>query len=174
MLGKKLWQQRCHFADNSPYSQSYVFFSSHVQMWELDHKEDWALKNWCFRIVVLKKSLESLSDSKELKPVNPKRKSTWIVIRRTDAEADAPILWSPDANSWFFGKDPDAGKDWGQEEKGTMEDQVVGWPYQLNGHESEQTLGDTEGRRSLVCCSTSQRAGHNLVVEQQQQCVKNI
>ena len=122
-------------------------------MWELDHKEDWALKNCCFRTVVLEKSLESLLDSKELKPVNPKTKSTWIFIRRTDDEAEAPILWSPDVSSWLFGKDPDAGKDWGQEEKGAMEDEVVGWHYQLNGHESEQTLGDREGWRSLVCCS---------------------
>ena len=122
-------------------------------MWELDHKEDWALKNCCFRTVVLEKSLESLLYSKELKPVNPKTKSTWIFIRRTDVEAEAPILWSPDVNSWLFGKDPDAGKDWGQEEKGAMEDEVVGWHYQLNGHESEQTLGDREGWRSLVCCS---------------------
>ena len=121
-------------------------------MWELDHKEDWALKNWCFRTVVLEKSLESLLDRKELKPVNPKTKSTWIFIRR--AEAEAPILWSPDANSWLFGKDSDAGKDRGQEEKGAMEDEEVGWHYQLNGHVSEQTLDDSEWQRSLVCCST--------------------
>ena len=91
-------------------------------MWELDHQEDWALKNWCFRIVVLEKTLESLLDSKEIKPINPKGNQSWIFIGRTDAEVEAPILWSPVLKIWLTGKDPDAGKDWGQEEKGMTED----------------------------------------------------
>ena len=98
------------------YGQSYDSFSSHVWMWELDHKKDWPPKNWCFQTVVLEKTLENLLDSKEIKPVSPKGNKPWIFIERTDAEA--PILWSPDANSQLIGKDPDAEKDWGQEEKG--------------------------------------------------------
>ena len=109
-------------------------------MWELDHKEGWALKNWFFQTVVLEKILESLLDSKEIKPVNPKGNQSWTLIGRTDAEAETPILWSPDAKNWFIGKDPDAGKDWGQEEKGMTEDEMVGWHHWLNGHEFEQTL----------------------------------
>ena len=107
----KKW--RHHFADKSPYSQSYGFSSSHVWMWELDHKEGWALKIW-FQIVVLEKTLESPLDFKEIKPVNPKENQSWIITGRTDAEA--PILWPPDVNSWLTGKDPDSGKDWEQEE----------------------------------------------------------
>ena len=121
-------KQRHHFANKGPYSQSYGFSSSHVWMWELDHKEDWVLKNWCFWTVVLKKTLESSLESKEIKPVNPKGNQPWIVIRRIDAEAEAeaPILWPPDAKSWLTGKDSDARKDWGQEEKGTTKDEMVG------------------------------------------------
>ena len=109
-----------------PYSQSYVFPSSHVWMWESDHKESWAVKNWCFWTVVLEKTLESPLDFREIKPVNPKGNQSWIFIGRTDAEAEAPILWPPDARNWLTGKDPDAGKDWRQEEKGTTEDEMVG------------------------------------------------
>ena len=104
-------KQRHHFAIKDPYSQSYVFSSSPVRMWELDHKEGWVLKNWCFGIVVLEKTLESCLDSKEVKPVNPKGIQPWILIARTDAEA--PILWPLDAKSQLIGKDPSAGKDWG-------------------------------------------------------------
>ena len=104
--------------DKGPYSSSYGFSGRHVRMWELDHKEGCAAKNWCFWTVVLEKTLESPLDSKELKPVNPKGNQPWIFIGRTDAEAEAPILCPPDAKSWLIGKDPDAGKDWGQEEKG--------------------------------------------------------
>ena len=136
----------------SPYSQSYVFSSSHVWMWELDHKESWAPKNWCFWTVVLEKTLESPLDSKEIKPVNPKGNEPWIFIRRTDAEAEAPILWPPDAKSQLIRKDSDAGKDWGQEEKGMTEDEMVGWHHWLNGCEFEQTSGDSEGQGSLACC----------------------
>ena len=112
-------KKRHHFADKGPYSQSYGFSSSHVWMWELDHKEGWALKNWCFQTVVLEKTLESPLDSKEIKPVvNPKENQSWIFIIRTDAEAETPILWSPDTKSWLTRKDLDAGKVWRQEEKG--------------------------------------------------------
>ena len=130
-----------------------IIYSSHVWMWELDHKEGWAAKNWCFQTVVLEKTLECPLDSK-IKPVNPKGNQLWVLSGRTDAKAEAPILWPPDAKSWFIGKDPDAGKDWGQEEKGATEDQMVGWHHWLDGHEFEQTQGDTEGQRSLECCSS--------------------
>ena len=121
-------------------------------MWELDHKESWAQKNWCIQIVVLEKTLESLFDSK-IKPVSPKGNQLWILIGRADAEAEAPILWPLDAKSQLTRKDPDAGKNWGQEEKGMTEDEIVGWHHQLNGHEFEQTMGDSEGQGSLVNCS---------------------
>ena len=110
--------QRHHFADKSPSFQSYVFSSSHIWMRELDHKEGWAMKPWSFQIVVLEKTLESPLNIKEIKPVNPKGKQTWIFIGNTDAEDEALILWPPGVKSQLTGKDPDAGKDWGQEEKG--------------------------------------------------------
>ena len=116
---------RHHFADKGPHSQSYAFSSSHVQMWELDPREGSAMKNWCFLTVVLEKTLESPLNCKEIQPINPKGNQPWIFIGRTDAEAEAPILWPPDAKSSFTGKDPDAGKDWGQEEKGVAEDEMV-------------------------------------------------
>ena len=143
-----------HFADKGPYSQNYGFSNSHVQMWELDHKEGWELKNWCFLIVVLEKTLESLLDSKEIQPVNTKGNQSWIFIGRTGAEAEAPVLGSPVVKSWLIGKDPDAGKDRGQEEKGTTEDKMVGWHHWLNGHEFEQTLGDGEGQGRLAYYSS--------------------
>ena len=121
-------------------------------MWELDYKESWALKNWCFWTVVLGKTLESPLDCK-IKPVNPKGNQSWIFIGRTDAEAEALILWPPDTKSWLISKDPEAGKDWRQKEKGTTQNEMVGWYYQLDGHEFEQTLGDSEGQGSLACCS---------------------
>ena len=127
-------KQRCHFADRGPYSQSYGFFSSHVWMWELDYTESWAPKNWCFWIMVLEKTLERPLDCKEIQPVHPKGNQSWIF--RTDAEAEAPILWPPDVKSWLIWKDSDAGKDWGWEEKGMTEDEMVGWHHRLNGHES--------------------------------------
>ena len=122
-------------------------------MWELDHKEGWAPKNWCFWTVVLEKSLESPLSCKEMKPVNPKGNQSLIFIGRTDDEAEALILWPSDAKSRLIGKDLDAGKDWRQEEKGTTEDEMVGWHHWLNGHEFEQALGDGKGQGSLVCCS---------------------
>ena len=136
-LGQLIKNQRFHFADKGPYSQSYSFSSSHVWMWELDHKEGWALTNWCFWTVVLEKTLESPSDCKEIQPVHTKGDQSWVFIGRTDAEAETPILWPPDAKCWLIGKDPDAGKDWRWEEKGTTEDEMVGWHHWLNGHEFE-------------------------------------
>ena len=122
-------------------------------MWELDYKESWVLKNWCFWTVVLEKTLESPLDCKEIQPVHPKGDQSWIFIGKIDAEAETLILWPPDVKSCFFRKDPDAGEDWRQEEKRTTEDKMVGWNHWLNGHEFEQTLGDDEGQRSLACCS---------------------
>ena len=148
----KKW--RHHFTDKGPYSQSYGFFSSHAGMWELDHKEGWALKNWCFQTVVLERPLESPLDYKEFKPVNPKGNQSWIFIGRSDVKAEAPILWPSDAKSRLIGKDPDAEKDWGQEEKGMTEDEMVGWHHRLNGHEFEQTRGHSKGQGSLVCYSS--------------------
>ena len=123
-------------------------------MLELDHQESWALKNWCFQTVVLEKSPESPLDSKEIKPVNPKGNQSWIFIGRTDAEAEAPILWPPDAKSWLFGKDPDAGKDWRQEEKGTTEDEMVGWNHRLNKHGFGWTPGVGDGQGGLARCGS--------------------
>ena len=134
-------------------SQSYSFSSSYVWMWELDHKEGWVPKNWCFWPVLLGKTLESPLDSKEIKPVNFKENQSRIFIGRTDTEAEAPILWPPDAKNRLTGKDPDAGKNWRQEEKGLAEDQTVVWHHQLNRHKFEQALADGEGQRSLACCS---------------------
>ena len=120
-------------------------------MWELDHKESWVPKNWCFWIVVLEKTPESPLDCKEIKAVNPKGNQSWIFIERTDAEA--LILWPPDAKNWLVGKDPDAEKNWRQEDKGTTEDEMVGWHYQLDEHEFQQAPGVGNGQGSLVCCS---------------------
>ena len=122
-------------------------------MWELDYKESLVQKNWCFWTVVLEKTLESLLRCKEIQPVHSKGNQSWIFIGRTDAEDEAPILWSSDANSQIIGKDPDAGKDQRQEEKGTTEDEMIGWHRWLNGHEFEQALGVGDGQGSLVCCS---------------------
>ena len=121
-------------------------------MWELGHKEGWALRNWCFWIVVLEKILESPLDSREIKPINRKGNQPWIFTGRTNAEAKALILWPPDVKSQLTGKAPDAGKDWGWE-KGATEDEMAGWHHWLNGHEFEQTRGDSERWGSLVPCS---------------------
>jgi len=124
-----------YFANKFPSSQSYGFSSSHVWMWELDCEESWAPKNWCFWTVVLEKTLESPLDSRDIQPVHPKKNQSWIFIGRTDAEVEMPILWPPDVKNWLTGKDPDAGKDLRQEEKGMTEDEMVGWHHWLNGHE---------------------------------------
>ena len=121
-------------------------------MWQLDHKEGW-VPNRCFWAMLLEKTPESPLDFKEIKPVNPKGNQSWIFIKRTDAEAEAPVLWPPDVKIWLIGKDPDAGKDWRQEEKGKTEDKMVGWHRWLSGHEFEQAPGDAEGQGSLACCS---------------------
>ena len=144
-------KQKHYLASKGPSSQSYGFSSSHVWLWELDYKESWAPKSWCFWTVVLEKTLESPVDCKESKPVNPKGNQPWIFIGRTDTET--PILWPPDAKNWLIGKDSDAGKDWRQEETGMTEDEMVGWHPWLNGHEFEQALEDGEGQGSLACCS---------------------
>ena len=131
-------KQRHYFADKVLSSQNYGFSSSHVRMWELDCKESSVLKNWCFETVVLEKTLESPLDCKEIQPVHPKGNQSWIFIGRTDAEAETPILWWPDAKKWFIRKEPDSGEHWRQEEKGTTtEDEMVGWHHRLNGHEFE-------------------------------------
>ena len=144
-------KQRHYFANKGPSSQSFGFSSSHIWMWELDYKESWAPKNWCFWTVVLEKTLESPFDSKEIQPINHKRNQSWIFVGRTDAEAETPIIWLSDAINWLTGKDPDP--DWGQEEKGTTEDEMVGWHHWLNGHEFVWTPGAGDGQGGLVCCS---------------------
>ena len=149
-----------------PSSQGYGFSSGHVWMWELDYKESWAPKNWCFWTMVLEKTLESPSDSKEIQPVHPKWDQSWVFIGRTDVEAETPILWPPDAKSWLFWKDPDAGKDWGQEEKGKTEDEMVGWHHRLNGFEflNCESWWWT-GRPGMLWFMGSQGVGHNWATE---------
>ena len=146
-------KQRHYFTNKGLSSQSYGFSSSHVWMWELDYKESWALKNWCFWTVVLEKTLESSMDCKEIQPVHPEGDQSWVFIGRTEAEAETPLLWSPDANNWLIGKDSDSGKDWRQEEKGMTADETVGWYHWLNGHEFEQAPGVGDRQGSLACCS---------------------
>ena len=138
LLGRKvIKKQRHHFADKGECSQSYGFSSSHVWIWELDYKESWVLKSWCFGSVVLEKTLGSPLDCKEIQPVHPKGDQSWIFIGRTDAEAETPVLWPPDGKNWLIGKNCDAGKDWRQVEKGTTEVEMVGWHHRLDGHEFE-------------------------------------
>ena len=148
-------KQRHYFANKDPSSKSYGFSSSHVWMWELDYRESWAPKNWCFWTVVLEKTLESPLDCKEIQRVHPKGNQSWMFIGRTDAEAETPILWPPDAKNWLTGKHPGAGKDWKQEkkEKGMMEDEIVVWHHWLDGHEFERALRVGDGQGSLECCS---------------------
>ena len=174
LLGRKKydqpWQlikkQRHYFANKGPSSQSYGFSSSHIWIWELDYKESWAPKDWCFWTVVLEKTLESPLDCKEIQPVNSKGNQSWIYIGTTDVEAEAPILWPPDAKSQFIRKDPNAGKNWRWEEKGMTEDEMVGWHHRLNGHEFEWAPGVGDGQGSLACCSPwSCRVRHDWVTE---------
>ena len=161
-------KQRHYFADKGLYSQSYGFFSSHRWMWELDYKEGWALKNWCFWIVVLQKTLESSLDCREIKPVNPKGNHSWIFIGRTDAEIETPILWPHDAKSQLIRTDPDDRKAWRKEEKGTTEGEMVGWHHRLI-HESEQAPGVGERQGSMVCCiPCGGKESHDWVTEPQQ------
>ena len=160
LLGRKVLtnplhvkKQRHYFVNKRLSSQGYGFSSSHVWMWELDCKECWVLKNWCFWTVVLEKTLESPLDCKEIWPVHSKGNQSWIFIGKTDAEAETPLLWPPDAKNWLIGKDPDAGKDWKWEEKGMTKDEMVGWHHQWDGHEFDLALGVGDGQGSLVCCS---------------------
>jgi len=147
-------KQRHYFANKGPSSQGYGFSSGHVWMWELDYKESWAPKNWCFWTVVLEKTLESPLDCKEIQPVHSEGDQSWILIGRTDVEAETPILWPPDAKNWLIWKDPDAGRDWGQEEKGTTEDEMVGRHHRLNGHGFGWTPGVGDGRGGLTYCGS--------------------
>ena len=146
-------KQRYHFAHKDPSSQIYGFSSSHVWMWELNHKEGWAPNNWCFQTVVLDKTLESPLDCKEIRPVNPKGNQHWILIGRTDAEFEAPIIWPHDVKNQLTGKDPDAGKDWKQEEEVT-EDEMAGWHHWLDGHGFGWTPGVADGQGGLACCGS--------------------
>ena len=142
-------KQRHYFANRGLSSQSYGFSSSHVWMWELGYKESWVLKNWCFWTVVLRKTFEGPLGCKEIQPVHPKGNHSWIFIGRTDPEAETP----PDMKNWLIWKDPDAEKDWRREEKGTIEDEMVGWHHWLSGHEFEWTQGVVDGQGGLACCS---------------------
>ena len=135
-------------------------------MWELDYKESWAQKSWCFWTVVLEKTLESPLDCKEIQPVHPKGDQSWVFIGRTDVEAETPIFWPPDAKSWLIWKDHDVGKDWGQAEKGTTEDEMVGWHDWLNGHEFGWTPRVGDGQRpGMLRFMESQRVGHDWATE---------
>ena len=138
----------------SPSSQGYGFSSGHVWMWELDCEESWAPKKWCFWTVVLEKTLESPLDCKEIQPVHSKGDRPWDFFGRNDAKAETLVLWPPHAKSWLIGEDSDAGRDWGQEEKGTSEDEMAGWHHQLDGHEFEWTPGVGDGQGGLACCNS--------------------
>ena len=135
-------------------------------MWELDCEESWVQKDWCFWTMVLEKTLESPLDCKEIQPVHPKGDQSWVFTGRTDAEAETPILWPPHVKSWLTGKDPDAGRVWGQEEKGRTEDEMAGWHHRLDGHKFELTPGVGDGQGGLVCCNSgSQRVRHDWATE---------
>ena len=146
-------KQRHYFANKGQYSQSNKFSNSHGQMWDLDHKESWVLKNWCFWTVMVEKTLECPLYCKEIQLIHTKGNQSWIFIGRTDVEAETPILWPPDAKKWLIRKDSDAGKSWRQKEKGMTESEIVGWNHQLDGHEFEGTPGVGDGQESMVYCS---------------------
>ena len=143
-----------YFANKGPSSQGYGFSSGHVSMWELDYKESWVPKNWCFWTVVLEKTLESPLDCKEIQPVHSKGDQSWVFIAKTDAKAETPILWPPHVKSWLIGEDSDAGRDWGKEEKGMTEDEMARWHHWFDGHEFEWTLGVGDGQGGLACCDS--------------------
>ena len=131
-----------------------LWFYSYIWMWELDSKQSWAPKNWCFWSMMLEKTLESLLGCKEIQAVHPKGNQSWIFTGRTDVEAETPILWPPDAKNWLIRKDPDVGKDWrSEEEKGMTEDETIGWHHWLNGNEFDLTPGAGDGQGGLACCS---------------------
>ena len=130
------------------------FSSGYIWIWELDCEESWALKNWCFWTVVLEKALDSPLDCKEIQPVHSEGDQSWVFFGRNDAKAENPVLWPPHVKSWLTGKDSDAGRDWGQEEKGTTEDEMAGWHHWLDGHESVWTPGVGDGQGGLECCDS--------------------
>ena len=153
-------------ADKGLSSQSYGFSSSHVWIWELDYTESWVLQNWCFWTVVLEKTLESPLDYKEIQSVHPKGNQSWIFIGRTDFQAETPRLWPPDTMSWLIWKDPDAGKDWRQEEKGTTEDEMVGWYHRLDGRVWASSRGWWwTGKPGVLQSMGLQRVGHDWAIE---------
>ena len=162
LLGRKvmtnldsiLKKQRHYFANKGPSSQGYDFSSGYVWMWELDCEESRAPKNWCFWTVVLEKTLDNLFDCKEIQPFLSRGDQSRVFIGRTDAKAEILILWPPHAKSWLIGKDPDAGRDWEQKEKGTMEDEMARWHHRLDAHEFGWTPGVGDGQGSLACCDS--------------------
>ena len=163
LLGRKamttvhsIVKSRDYFANKGLYSQCYGFSSSHLWMWDLDHKEGWVPKNWCFWTVVLVKTLESTLDCKEIQTVHPKGNQTWISIGRSNAKAETPILWPSDVKSWLIRKDLDAEKDW-RLEKGMTEDEMSGWHHWLDGYESEWTPGVADVLGGLACCNSRGR-----------------
>ena len=145
---------RHYFVNKGPSSQGYSFSNGHVWTWELDSKESWVPKNWCFWTVVLENTLESPLDCKDFQLVHPKGDQSWVLIGRTDVEAETPVLWPLDVMSWLIGKDPDVGRDWGQEDKGATEYEMVGWHHQLNGPGFGWTLGVADGQGGLACCGS--------------------
>ena len=147
-------KQRHYFVNKRLSSQGYGFSSGHVWVWELNYKESWAPKNWYFWPVVLEKMFKSPLDCKEIQLVHPKGDQSWVFIGRTDVEAETSILWPPDAKSWLIWKDPDAGRDWEQEEKGTTEDEMVGWHQWHNGRGFGWTLGVGDGQGDMACCGS--------------------
>ena len=159
--------KRHHFADKGPSSQIYSFSSGHVWMWVLGYKESWAVKNWCFWTVVLEKTLENPLDCKEIKPVNPKGIQSWIFIGRTNAEAEAPVVWPAHVKSWLIWKDPDVGKDWGRRRRWRRRDDMVEWYHQLDEHEFEQVLrvGWWIGKPSMMQSMRLQWVIHDWATE---------
>ena len=158
--------QRHYFANKGPSSQGYVFSNGHIWLWELDCEEGWVPKNWCFWTVLLEKTLESPLDCREIQPVHSEGDPSWVFIGRTDAKAETPVLWPPHGKSWLIGKDPDAGRDLEQEEKGMTEDEMAGWHQWLDAHEFGWTPGVGDGQGGLVCCNSwGRRVGHNWVTE---------
>ena len=164
LLRHNIIKQRHHFVNKGPYSQGYDLSHGHVWMRELDSKEGRVLKNWCFWTVVLEKTLESPLESKKIKPVNLKGNQPWIFIGRTDVKAEAPILWPPDVKNWLIGKDPDSGKDWRQEEKGTTEDEMVGWlhPFSRNNLDNSGKWWGT-GKPGMLQSMGFWRVGHDMI-----------
>ena len=158
-----LWRTKVY--NKGPSSQGCGFSSGHVWMWELDCEESWALKNWCFWTEVLEKSLESPLDWKEIQPVHPKGDQSWVFIGRTDAEAETPILWPLDAKNWLIGKDPDAGRDWGQEEKGMRMRWLDGIPTQWTGVWVDSGSWWWTGRPGVLQFTGLQRVRHDWVTE---------